>query len=213
MPTPSSGILCPISLDVMLSPTDCDLLRPSVQSFWISKARDGFIHVFIMGPPCETWSISRLRQIITGSGPRPVEHAMSNGSYGLSQSFVFRNFYKFKLANSLLQLCMLLTAAQAVTRRFAILEHPMCGEPRYGVDPPSIWKLSAMQLILRHPNTFSVDIRQGSYGGRSPKPTTLLFAARPGLRRIIESVPRSRTNQPSTASGCTDGQGQQPLGL
>jgi len=90
---------------------------------------------------------------------------------------------------------MLLTAAQAVTGRFSILEHPMCSEPRHGIDPPSIWKLSAMQLILRHPNTLSFDIRQGSYGGRSPKPTTLLFAARPGLRSVIESVlDQGRTN-------------------
>ena len=195
MPTPPSGILCPISLDVMLSPTDCDLLRPSVQSFWISKARDGYIHLFIMGPPCETWSISRLRHIITGSGPRPVRACNEQWQLWAKPVLRLQELLQVQVGNSLLQLCMLLTAAQAVTGRFSILEHPMCSEPRHGIDPPSIWKLSAMQLILRHPNTFSFDIRQGSYGGRSPKPTTLLFAARPGLRSVIESVlDQGRTN-------------------
>ena len=188
MPIPSSGILCPISLDVVLSPTDCDLLRPATQAFWISKARDGFIHMFVMGPPCETWSISRLRQILTGSGPRPVRACAAAWQLWAKPILRLREMAQVRIGNCLLMLCMILVAAQVSTGRFAILEHPMKGEPRYGVDPPSIWKLSSMQLLLRHPNIFSLDIRQGSYGGRSPKPTTLLFAADAKLKATVETV-------------------------
>lgn len=188
MPTPPSGVLCPISLDVVLSPTDCDLLQPDTQAFWIPKARDGFIHMFVMGPPCETWSISRLRQILTGSGPRPVRACGAPWQLWAKPVLRLREMAQVRIGNSLLMLCMLLAAAQVSTGRFAILEHPMKGEPRYGVDPPSIWKLSSMQLLLRHPNIFSLDIRQGSFGGRSPKPTTLLFAANATLRELVATV-------------------------
>ena len=208
LPTPASGILCPISLDVVLDRNACDLLCPQVQDFWISKARDGFIHLFVMGPPCETWSISRLRQIVDDQGPRPVRASDDDWHLWAKPVLRLKELLQVSVGNSLLQLCMLLVAVQAIAGRHAILEHPMCGESRYGVLPPSIWRLEAMKLLLRHPHISSFDIRQGSYGGKSPKPTTLLIAAARHLRSTIATIlDHGRTNMvqpPAVVMGRAD---------
>lgn len=53
----------PISLDVILDPEKGDLLNSDVQAFWLDKTLRGLVYATVAGPPCESWSISRWRQL------------------------------------------------------------------------------------------------------------------------------------------------------
>ena len=188
LPMPSSGIFCPISIDYVLDPKTCDLLKEDVRHFWLGKSRDGFLFMVIAGPPCETWSISRLRYLLTGSGPRPVRESGSDGLLWGKAVLRLRELKQVAVGNCLLQFCLLVAAAQATTNNFAIIEHPMKSGFRHNCWPASIWRLAATRLLLRHPNITFFDIWQGLYGGISPKPTTLMMAAPASLWPSIATI-------------------------
>ena len=188
LPTPSSGILCPISIDYVLDPKTCDLLKEDVQKFWLGRARDGYLFMVIAGPPCETWSVSRLRYLLTGSGPRPVRSSSTDNLLWGKEVLRLRELRQVAVGNCLLQFCLLVAAMQAITNNFAIIEHPMKSGFKHNCWPASIWRLAATRLLLRHPNITSFDIWQGLYGGISPKPTTLMVVAPASLWPSIATI-------------------------
>ena len=181
MPAPSAGILCPISIDVVLDPERCDLLQASVQRFWLSKSADGWIHMVVCGPPCETWSVSRLRYLVEHSGPRPIRSCDNDALLWGDTPLKIRELRQLRIGNLLLQFCLRLMACQATVSNFAVLEHPAASAVRHGRLPPSIWRLQIVQLLLRHPGIHQLDILQGLYGGKSPKPTTLMLVCPAGM--------------------------------
>ena len=188
LPTPSSGILCPISIDYVLDPKTCDILQDDVQRFWLEKARDGYLFMVIAGPPCETWSVSRLRYLLTGSGPRPVRSSCNDNLLWGKEVLRLRELRQVTVGNRLLQFCLLVAAMQAITNNFAIIEHPMKSGFKHNCWPVSIWRLAATRLLLRHPNITAFDIWQGLYGGISPKPTTLMVVAPASLWPSISTI-------------------------
>ena len=52
-----------LSLDVIISRENGDLMRAETRTFWISAARNGWVVGFLAGPPCETWSRARFQEL------------------------------------------------------------------------------------------------------------------------------------------------------
>ena len=129
----------------------------------------------IGGPPCETWSVSRLRWYENFEGPRPLRDGSRLLDYiwALPQLRI-REARQIRVANALLQFCILLFLAQVLTGGIAIIEHPDEPAPRGMLVPPSIWNIPLMQFIKSASTVFPLHIKQGYWNALSPKPTLLL---------------------------------------
>ena len=172
---PDGTVLFPISIDIVLSGEHCDLLDPKQQKRWLNWAREGATFMAIGGPPCETWSVSQLRWNDNFEGPRPLRDGSRLLDYiwALPQLRI-REARQIRVANALLQFCILLFLAQVLTGGIAIMEHPDEPAPRGMLVPPSIWNLPLMQFIKSASTVFPLHIKQGYWNALSPKPTLLL---------------------------------------
>ena len=189
MECPPGALLFPVSLDVVLDPVKGDLLSAEVQNFWLASASQGLIFAVVAGPPCETWSVSRMRQLEGDDGPRPLRSTESlfTTIWALAP-LLLRELKQLTFGNSLLHFSLLMMTAQCLSGNIGLLEHPSAAqERRYGV-PPSIWRLPILQLLRRHRHMGLVHIKQGFYGSVSPKPTTFLLACRPSIRATLVSA-------------------------
>ena len=188
LPAPSLGVFCPISVDVVLDSSQCNLLSPRQQHQWLSMALRGFIYMLVAGPPCETWSVSRMRFLETRTGPRPLRSTASDDSLWCKAPLRLRELRQLVVGNGLLQFSLLMCAAQACMCNIALLEHPSASSTRYNQLPPSIWRLKATKLLLLHPGVQLHLVQQGFYGGSSPKPTTLMIICPLVLRYVVQKV-------------------------
>lgn len=172
---PDGATIFPISIDIVLSPQHCDLLDPQQQKRWLDWAKEGAVYMAIGGPPCETWSVSRLRWLEEHEGPRPLRDGGRTMDYiwALPQLRV-REARQVRVANALLQFCILLFLLQVLNHGIAILERPDEPGPRGMLVPPSIWRLPLMQFIKSASTVFPIHIKQGYWNALSPKPTLLL---------------------------------------
>ena len=188
LPAPSLGAFCPISVDVVLDSNQCNLLSPRQQHQWLSMALRGLIYMVVAGPPCETWSVSRMRFLETNTGPRPLRSTASDDSLWCKAPLRLRELRQLVVGNGLLQFSLLMCAAQACMCNIALLEHPSASSTRYNQLPPSIWRLRATKLLLLHPGVQLHLVQQGFYGGASPKPTTLMIICPLVLRYVVQKV-------------------------
>ena len=183
------AFLFPISLDVILDPVKGDLLSDEVQSFWLRMVVSGMVLATLAGPPCETWSISRWRQLEDGSGPRPLRS--TDDLHLLIWSLTplrIRELRQTTVGNKLLQFAILMMGGHAISGTLGILEHPSAPDARPTGVPASIWRLPIVQLMRQHDNVGLTHIKQGYFGARSPKPTTLMVVGRPHHRREMLKV-------------------------
>ena len=174
--TPPDGTtLFPVSVDIVLSETHCDLLDVDQQKRWLTWSLQGAIFMAIGGPPCETWSISRLRWFDNHEGPRPLRdgRCLLHDIWGY-QRLRLREARQIRVANALLQFCILLFLSQVISRGAAILEHPDQPGDRGLHRPASIWLLPVMRFIQSANSVFPLHIQQGYWNAYSPKPTLLL---------------------------------------
>ena len=111
----------PISIDIVLSDQHCDLLNPKQQAQWLPWARQGAIHMAIGGPPCETWSVSRLRWHEEQEGSRSLRNGsrLENHIWGLPQLRI-QEARQVRVANSLLHFCILPMIRQSASTVFPI---------------------------------------------------------------------------------------------
>ena len=188
--TPSGAIYCPISVDVALNKVHGDLLNPKTQRFWINKSRDGFIFFVLCGPPCESWSVARFRFFMEGKGPRPLRASEPEAHlWGLAQ-LRLREVRQVSFANRLLQFSLYMLACQLMAGNFGIMEHPACPGRRCERQPPSVWLLPSVRLILRHSCANLTTLLQGQYGAKSPKPTSFLVIAPYNVFLLMEQALR-----------------------
>ena len=172
------AFLFPISLDVILDPVKGDLLADDVQTFWLRKVAEGLILVTVAGPPCETWSVSRWRQLEGDGGPRLVRSTEDLFSLIWSITLLpIRELRQTTVGNKLLQFALLMMAADAISDTIGLLEHPSAPDEKPTRVPASIWRLPIVQLMRKHPNVGLTHIKQGYFGARSPKPTTFMVKA------------------------------------
>lgn len=187
-----SGIFCPISVDIALRSIHGDLLRHKTQTFWLQCAAAGMIFFILCGPPCETWSAARFRFITDGCGPRPVREVSPPHLLRGKANLTLKELKQVAFANRLLQFALQMMVRQLSAGNFGILEHPALAEPRDNIQPPSIWLLPCMTILLSHPLKFF----QGHYHAVSPKPTTFLCVADPlHADLMMEALTGSRTRR------------------
>ena len=132
---------------------------------------------FFAGPPCESWSRSRqlggIPTISSGdNGPRLLR--LAEQPLGLP-ALTTREVQQLQLANRLLLFVLSAFLEMVLLCRFAMIEHPASPEEAGEEWLPSIWKLYVTQCLASHPWVQQIQIAQGWYGAKSPKPTTLLF--------------------------------------
>lgn len=188
LPAPDCGVFCPISVDVVLDGEKCNLLSPHQQHKWLTFAMQGALYMVVSGPPCETWSVSRLRFLETFQGPRPLRASSSDSSLWCQPPLRLKELRQLLVGNGLLIFSLLMVAAQTYKANLALLEHPSASATRYNRVTPSIWRLKALRLLLCHPNIELHYVQQGYYHGLSPKPTTLLISCPMAMRSLVQRI-------------------------
>eukprot|EP00438_Fugacium_kawagutii_P025367 Skav236529 [mRNA] locus=scaffold78:1073914:1079907:- [translate_table: standard] len=180
-----------ISLDIVLNEEFGNILRPEARSFWLAQAARGALDGLMLGPPCETWTISRERWFLDFSGPRPIRDNVC--PWGLSSLLIGEANQIFS-SNSLMTFGLTMWWRMWRTGNFAALEHPGEPDPRDHPCAATIWR-TPIGLFLRGLPQASLElVLQGYHGAISPKPTGLLLANSPGdfasTERRMRSVDR-----------------------
>ena len=183
-----------VSIDIIIDRHYGDLSRADVQEFWLAGIREGWVHSFLGGPPCCTWSKARgvaLEGQDPSRGPRPVRSA--EHLWGLP-SLALRELWQILDGNVLLGFCILALGELALQDRCGIVEHP--AEPE-APEAPSIWKLPIVQLLFQLPGMKRLKLSQGLLGADSCKPTELIALNLPALPtaivqwRVTPDLPRN----------------------
>ena len=116
-----------VSIDIVIDRHFGDLSNPKIQAFWIHGIRAGWVHRFLGGPPCATWSRARSVRIEIDGGhrsgfqPRPVRS--DPHLWGLP-ALALRELSQVMEGNDFLGFCLEAMAALAVQSMTGILEHP-----------------------------------------------------------------------------------------
>jgi len=92
-----------------------------------------------------------------------------------------RELHQILQANRLLLFVLRLFHAMVRVRRLMVVEHPAQPDLPQEAWMASIWKLFVVRQLAAHWDVTQITIYQGRYGGRSPKPTSLLIACGPAL--------------------------------
>eukprot|EP00434_Breviolum_minutum_P021839 symbB.v1.2.019273.t1/scaffold1509.1/size114668/8 len=139
--------------------------------------------------------LAQLRQLEDGQGPRPLRSAADLFYLIWSLNpLKIRELRQTSVGNQLLQFCLTMMAAHCVTNTLGLLEHPSAPPSKPTGIPPSIWRLPAVQLMRRHRNISLTHIKQGYFGAKAPKPTTLMIVGPPTVRAsMIQAIQQGRT--------------------
>ena len=157
-----------LSVDIIFDVQTADLADPEKLQLFIRAIREGLLHAFVAGPPCESWSVARETD---DNGPRPLRSSEAlSGKDGLT----FRELRQVSTGNALLGATLRLFLEALLSCTFALVEHP--AEPCHKPTAPSIWKLPIIKLFEKFTNCDNILIYQGYYGAYSPKPTQFLLA-------------------------------------
>ena len=173
-----------VSVDIVIDTEWGDVSRETTRVHWLEAARRGWILAVASGPPCNTWSRARNKKLLTvrtRRTPRPVRDA--EHLWG-KESLTLGEFIAVHTGNLLLGYSLQLMVIIALHSGHGFLEHP--SEPK---EPgaPSIWKLPLVNLILGLPGFELIQVAQGLYGAKSPKPTTLLVLNLPNMRSMLHA--------------------------
>ena len=162
-------------MDLVVDAVWGDAMAPGTRNYWLQAAKAGYIVAFLAGPPCETWSKARGREIASGRGPRVVRDASS--LWGLP-SLALKEVVQVITGNELLTFTLLMAGYVVCTGGSGIVEHP--AEPD-AQQAASIWKLPVMLALLQAPGVQRVRLSQGLFGAPTAKPTELLTINLPKL--------------------------------
>lgn len=183
-----------MSVDVVVNDTLGDISRPETQAFWIGSIRSRWTIALFTGPPCETWSIARSKQVHPKKrGPRVIRTLDAIwGKRSTSQ----REHCQLQIGNLLMHFSIEALYELYCQQGFGALEHP--GEPE---DPEaaSIWRTAVMQMLLTLPGIRVYRLSQGYWGAFSSKPTDLLTIRLPQIDRRMTHW-QLTTTLPQTAS-------------
>jgi hypothetical protein len=165
-----------IPLDIVSGNASHNCLDPRTLSFIVQAVLAKKIHAMVAGPPCETWSKVRERQLKDGTTNVLRLLDLPWGRIGLRPKHLDQLF----VANELLCTCLLIFSALLVTGGSAIIEHPARPSSPTSV---SIWKLDLVKRLMMAPGVALELVNQGPLGQTSPKPTHLLCLRTPHLQR------------------------------
>jgi len=119
-------VLHVVSLDIIIDENYGDLSRNDIQLYWLHGIRCGWVHAFLGGPPCCTWSKARAVDLDDGQspgrqgrhGPRPVRSAQDLWELA---SLGLREIDQVIDGNVLLGFCLLALGELALQARAGIL--------------------------------------------------------------------------------------------
>ena len=196
LPPPCGYLLHVVSLDVMIDEVWGDATSEKTRMYWMSKAEEGMIAGFLAGPPCETWSRARGKQLPGEQQGKPAPRVIRTEDFlwGLP-SLALKELFQIAIGNELLTFTLLLACAMIKTGGIGIVEHP--AEPNEE-KAASIWKLPIIQALLAAPGVERRRLAQGLFGAPSPKPTDLMVINLPDLPIELRSwmtrseLPRGR---------------------
>ena len=178
MEPPTNYVLHVVSLDVIVDELWGDAMAPGTREYWLRLAHEGHVAAFLAGPPCETWSQARGKNVAAlkhGRAPRIVRTA--EHLWGLP-SLALKELEQVIVGNNLLTFTLLMAAVMATTGGLGIVEHP--AEPM-DEAAAAIWRLPAVLALLSAPGVNRHRLAQGLFGAPSPKPTDLLTINLPRL--------------------------------
>ena len=173
-----------VSLDIVVDATYGDVCKEQTRLFWLNGIRQGYVIALLAGPPCNTWSAARGRELLVGSdlprqggwkGPRVVRPP--DEAWG-SSSLSLRELADVCTGNELLIFSLLAFVLLFLQKGYAVLEHP--DEP-HDANAVSIWRLPILAVIRMLPGVELHRILQGLFGAESPKPTGFLTLNLPGF--------------------------------
>ena len=182
---PSGMTLHVISLDVVVSERHGNIMDPDVRRYWIHAARQQWVHCFIAGPPCETWSQAREHEVHDdddGSvkmGPRVLR--TSELPWGLA-SLTIRELKQVIFGDVLLGFVAVMISVLFATGGSGLVEHP--ATPKH-THSASIWKTPLFRIFAELDGFELLWVAQGLYGAPSSKPTNLLALRLPTLRQRL----------------------------
>ena len=168
---------------------------------WLHAMSSRWVVAMLAGPPCNTWSRARARQVAGDKRlPRPVRGA--DCLWGL-QCLSIRELRDVCMGNLLLGFSLMSMLQLSIVEGTGILEHP--AEPSDD-ELPSTWKLSLVQLMLR-PGFDKLRVLQGLFGSQSPRPRDLMTLNLPTLCHDLHSWRLTPEPPRTTSIGCqADGQ-------
>ena len=190
LPAPSGANLVVIPIDIIFDNLRCDLARRETQTRWKAIARIGCLIGFVAGPPCETFSVARVQGGRAGEtsgdgGPRQIRS--SKYPYGLPCMTEDERRH-VHLGNGLLWFTYDLCAELlAYPEAFFVVEHPSPPADAHDKDFPSSWHTGACRLLASHPQVTELDLWQGLFGAKSPKPTRFLCKGVPSLEGHLKA--------------------------
>ena len=198
MEVPESYVLHIVSMDVVVDGIWGDAMATGTRNYWLKAAKDGYIAAFLAGPPCETWSKARGREVGSRRGPRIVRD--ESHLWGLP-CMALKEVAQVITGNELLTFTLLMAGYVVCTGGSGVVEHP--AEP----DEPqaaSIWKLPVMLALLQAPGVQRLRLSQGLFGALTAKPTELLTINMPDLPLFLNKW-RTRPELPKgQAIGLTE---------
>ena len=172
MVPPENCILHVVSLDVVIDNIWGDAMAMPWRTSWLEAARAGYIVAFLAGPPCETWSRARFREL---TDPRPIscaqDSACCKNTYGGIPSLSLREIEQVLTGNCIRTFSLLMAYLMMLTGGMGVIEHP--AEPK-GEEKAAIWKLPAVLALLGAPGVSRHHLAQGLVAALWTKPTELL---------------------------------------
>ena len=190
-----------ISVDVVIDSEWGDIMSPSTREFWLRAVRERYVVAALGGPPCETWSQAREHALPGArSGPRVIRTPES--PWGRS-SLRLKELGQLRVGNVLMGFMLEIFTELFCVQGVAVIEHPA---PPTRSTSVSIWHTSILELLRSLPGVELVQLAQGLWGAKSPKPTALLTLNAPDLRGTLRRWQVSK-DLPAAASIGLDSQG------
>ena len=191
-----------VSMDVIVNREWGDATNMDSCEFWWSAIRMKHVIAFIGGPPCETWSQARGKQVETEEAP-PLAQSWKGPRvlrtiaelWGLP-CVSLRELQQLCIGNDLLFFSILCIIELIAVDGFAIMEHP--AEPLHP-EAASIWRTAIIKAILALPQVQCLKFAQGLLGSSTPKPTSLLTVNLPRMMYHLHQG-RVRTELPSAVA-------------
>lgn len=193
-----------ISLDLMVDPEWGDVSKAPVREFWINAIKQRMVLGGLAGPPCETWSQARGKDLAPDTesngppfakGPRVVREIDS--LWG-KQALALREVRQLDVGNLLLLFTLEMLLHLAVEGGLGAVEHPA---PPADESKASVWRLPILQLMASWPEFSTLDIAQGLWGAKSRKPTRLLLLNLPTMIPSLRHWQLTSTIPQGTSTG------------
>lgn len=162
--------LAVVTLDIVYDENLCNLREETASNRWCRHLREGRFVAAVGAPPCETWSVARLRAwLAQDGGPAPVRTI--DAPWGMTDNSL-RLQRQVDCANDLMHTWMTFMALSLCSHTPFLMEHP-APSLKY-VLAASIWRTEELGWFKLVEEVRETLIFQGRFGAVAAKPTHLL---------------------------------------